>query len=189
MVLKETFSYYVNNNTAIFCTFLDASKAFDRVNYVKLFKLLVQRGLPACIIRVLINMYLGQSIRVSWAGVVSSFFDVSNGVKQGGVSSPIYFCIYIDGLLSRLAKSGVGCHIGLMFVGAIAYADDIVLTAPTPSAMRKLLAICDEFAAESDILFNAQKSKFLVVVPSKWRMLVDYFKQCAFLLMVSKLKM
>jgi len=41
-----------------FCTFLDASKAFDRVNYCKLFRLLIKRDLPACIIRVLINMYI-----------------------------------------------------------------------------------------------------------------------------------
>jgi hypothetical protein len=180
MVLKETISYYVKNNTPVFCTFLDASKAFDRVNYVKLFRLLVDRGLPAGIIRILINMYLGQSIRVSWAGVVSSCFDVSNGVKQGGVSSPIYFCIYIDSLLSRLAKSGVGCYVGFMFVGAIAYADDIVLVAPTASAMRKMLVICDDFASEFDLLFNAQKSKFLVVVPGSRRNMLNEFNQCIF---------
>ena len=32
-----------------FYTFLDASKAFDRVNYCKLFRTLVERGLPPCI--------------------------------------------------------------------------------------------------------------------------------------------
>lgn len=57
MVLKETLSYYVNNQTPVFCTFLDASKAFDRVHYCKLFQLLIKRKLPACIIRVLINLY------------------------------------------------------------------------------------------------------------------------------------
>jgi len=46
------------------------------------------------------------------------------------------------------------------FVGALAYADDILLIAPTPSAMRQLLMICDINAAEYDITFNANKSKF-----------------------------
>jgi hypothetical protein len=55
MVLKETLSYYVNHQTPVFCTFLDASKAFDRLHYCKLFELLMKRNLPACIIRVLIN--------------------------------------------------------------------------------------------------------------------------------------
>jgi len=37
MVLKESIAYYVNNGSAVYCTFLDASKAFDRVEYSKLF--------------------------------------------------------------------------------------------------------------------------------------------------------
>ena len=37
----------------------------------------------------------------------------------------------------------VNCFIGTSFVGALAYADDIVLLAPTPCAMRKLLVICE----------------------------------------------
>jgi len=49
--------------------------------------------------------------------------------------------VYVDDLLLTLSKAGVGCFIGLHFVGALAYADDIVILAPTASAMRKLLAI------------------------------------------------
>ena len=41
----------------------------------------------------------------------------------------------------------------------------IVLVCPTPSAMRKMLSICDAFAVEYDIKFNAQKSKLSVVSP------------------------
>ena len=54
MVLKESISYYVHNNSTVFCTFLDATKAFDRVHYCKLFRLLIDRQIPACIVRILI---------------------------------------------------------------------------------------------------------------------------------------
>jgi len=50
------------------------------------------------------------------------------------------FCMSIDDLL---ADSGVGCFVGFTFVGTLAYADDYVLIAPTPSAMCQLLMICD----------------------------------------------
>ena len=43
MVLKEAIDYYVNNGSSVFCTLLDATKAFDRVEYVKMFKLLLDR--------------------------------------------------------------------------------------------------------------------------------------------------
>jgi len=71
MISKEAVVYYLNKRRPVFCTFLDASKAFDRVTYCKLFRLLIKRDLPACIIRVLINMHNGHLIRISWAGVMS----------------------------------------------------------------------------------------------------------------------
>jgi len=77
-------------------------------------------------------------------------FTVSNGVKQGGVLSPILFCVYIDRLLHLLAESGIGC-----FVGALVYADDIVLLSPTASGMWTLLHVCDVFANDFSVVFNA----------------------------------
>ena len=121
------------------------------------------------IVWVLINLYTVNQVRILWAGLTSDYFSAFNGVKQGGVISPILFSIYIDDLLVRLSLSGVGCYIGLNFAGVLAYADDIVLLAPSPTAMRKLLAICDSYALEFDIVFNAEKSKFLVVSSPKRR--------------------
>ena len=58
-------------------------------------------------------MYTNHLTRVSWNGICSRPFAVGNGVKQGGVISPILFCIYIDILLGVLQNSGVGCFSGL----------------------------------------------------------------------------
>jgi len=59
----------------------------------------------------------------------------------GSSCSPVLFCIYIDNLLVKLLKSGFGCYIGNTFVGALAYADDIVLVAPSASGMHRLLSM------------------------------------------------
>jgi hypothetical protein len=58
-----------------------------------------------------------------------------NSVKQGTVMSPVLFCVYIDELLTSVWKAGVGCYIGGIFVGAFAYADDIVILAPSATAL------------------------------------------------------
>ena len=180
MVLKETMAYYSKNQSSVFCTFLDASKAFDRVQYCKLFKMLIKRNLPAFIIRVLINFYMCNFVRISWCGVVSDYFCAINGVKQGGVLSPVLFCLYIDELLLRLTRAGIGCHIGNYYVGTLAYADDVVLIAPTASAMRKMLTICDSFATEYCVSFNAKKSKCLVALPASKRCLYAQLSECVF---------
>ena len=49
--------------------------------------------------------------------------------------------MYIDYLLVRLSNANVGCFIGSNYVGALAYADDLVLLVPTASALRKGLGI------------------------------------------------
>ena len=111
---------------------------------------------------------------------MSVYFLAVNGVKQGGVLSPVLFCLYIDDLLLALSKSGVGCFIGKNFVGALAYADDIVLVAPTASALRKLLSICGDYASEYCISFNAAKSKCVIVLPKSRRAICNYAKACSF---------
>ena len=87
---------------------------------------------------------------------------ICNGVKQGGVLSPILFCVYLDGLLKLLSDAKVGCFVGSTFVGVLAYADDLVLLAPTAGAMRRMLSVCDRYATEYAIVFNAKKSKWLL---------------------------
>jgi len=41
------------------------------------------------------------------------------------------FCVYLDGLLLALRDSKVGCYNGQVYVGALAYADDVTLLART----------------------------------------------------------
>jgi len=71
---------------------------------------------------------------------VSNNCVADNGVKLG----VLFFCVYEDDLGYLLFKTGVGCYIGSNCVGPLAYADDIVLIAPTDTASRNLLIICDE---------------------------------------------
>jgi len=76
----------------------------------------------------------------AWNGIQSQYFTVANGSRKGEYLVQ-YFTCYTDELLVKLSKCGVGCCFGSFFVGALAYAFDLVLLAPTPSAMRHLLAI------------------------------------------------
>jgi len=120
MVLKETLAYYTNDGGVAFCTMLDATKAFDRVDYCKLFRELLNRDLPEGYLRLLLNMYTNNVVNVLWNGIASRSFHIKNGVTQDGIISPILFCVYFDGLLLQLHNSGIGCYSGNFFVGALA---------------------------------------------------------------------
>jgi len=118
MITKEVIAYYTSCNTSVNCVFWDSSKAFDKIHYGKLFKLLLDRDIPPHVIRVLLNMYTDQQIRVLWNGKYSNCFYVENGVKQGAIVSPILFCVYLDVLLTELKKADLGCFIGTWFAAA-----------------------------------------------------------------------
>ena len=107
-----TIGHYNFLKSNSFVLILDASKSFDRVNYCKLFRELLKREMSPLVLRLLLFMYTNQTLRVKWGSVMSESFTVMNGVKQGGVLSPVLFAVYTDGLLLRLQESGIGCHIG-----------------------------------------------------------------------------
>ena len=157
-VFIETVDYYVRKGGNVYSCLLDASKAFDKVHYGKLFKLLIDRSMPSLIVRLLLDSYTRQQLCVSWDSSISRYFNVSNGVKQGGVISPILFIVYFDELIVLLRNSGFGCHVGTQFVGALGYADDLTLICPSLNSLNHMLSICTDFAKQYNIVFNAKKT-------------------------------
>ncbi len=140
----------------------DASKAFDRVKYCKLFNELLNCNVSPLILRLLSVLYTNQTLQVKWKSITGAGFSVLNGVKQGRVLSHVLFAVYIDGLLNRLSKSGMGCYMGNKFMGAVLFADDIKLLTPMFKGLKKLVSICEKYAEEYNIKFNGTKSKYMV---------------------------
>ena len=68
--------------------------------------------------------------------------------------SPALFSVYMDNLIMKLRRSGVGCHIGGVFCGVTGYADDLLLLAPSRSAMETMLKICEDYAEENNLEFS-----------------------------------
>ncbi len=150
---------------------LDASKAFDCVNYCKLFRILLEKKLCSLYCRLLLNMYINKKLTVRWESTHSPYFDVTNGIEQGGVISPILFCIYMDGPLHELENSGVGCYMGGVFVGATCYPDDLKLLTPSVIALNILVDICKNYATKY-VMFNTKKS-LLIIYKCTWRKSAD----------------
>ena len=121
---------------AVFVTFLDASKAFNRLNYWLLFDKLVKKCVPLFIIKLLCFWYTHKKMVVRWGITILTQFTVANGVKQGGIISPIVFNKYMEDLIIALNNSGIGGYLRDAFLNHLCYADDInyVLLACPPVA-------------------------------------------------------
>ncbi len=160
-MLLETLQYFTSAQSEVYALFIDASKAFDRVSHDKLFPILRERSVCPAILRLLFIMYSNSSMCVRWSDSLSETFSVQNGVRQGGVISPVLYNIYTDNLLVQLKNSGMGCYINGIFSGALGYADDLVILAPSLYALRSMISICEKYAKDYDILYNAKKSKLI----------------------------
>jgi hypothetical protein len=161
-VVNEVIQYYTNKGGTVYVVMLDASKAFDRVEYTKLFNILLDRSLCPLVARLLLFMYLNQKLRVRWGKETTESFNASNGVKQGGVLSPTLFSVYIEELLTRLKRACLGCHIGTVFAGVSGYADDVNLLAPTKAALTRMLDITTQFGIDFKVKFNPGKRKLVI---------------------------
>ena len=164
-VLKEVINLYNSLNTCISTCFLDASKAFDRVNHQLLFQKLEKRKVPGYIIRILTFWYEHQTMSVQWGNLLSESFHVSNGVRQGGILSSYLFNVYIDDLSTRLNGLSIGCKLGDLLINHLMYADDLVLISPSTRGLFKLIAECQKYGLEFDILYNPLKSAVMFFKP------------------------
>ena len=57
---KEVIDFYHSESTSIYLCFMDASKAFDRVNHWTLFQKLIDRGTPLIFVRIIMQWYATQ---------------------------------------------------------------------------------------------------------------------------------
>ena len=108
-----------------------------------LFKTLYSRGMCPIYLRLLMKIYEEQQMRIRWNNSVSDYFTISNGVKQGGVLSPVLFSIYLDQLIVQLRLLGMGYYMNGLFTGVFLYADDITLLAPSRASMVHMLKRCE----------------------------------------------
>jgi len=114
-----------NGGTATLCA-LDICKAFDRVNFYGLLKILVDCLFPKCFIDLLLDWFSKCISCVRWNGILSSPFAMYAGVRQGGLLSPALFAMHIDKLIQLLKSSGLGCRYNDTYIGCLCYADDSV---------------------------------------------------------------
>ena len=112
---------------------------------------------------------------VRWGYSISNVFNVTNGVRQGGILSPKLFNIYIDGLSNILNNSLTGGSLGGKRINHMLYADDLCIVSLSSAGLQKLLSICDEYCASHSITFNVKKSVCMLLLLLLFASSSDFF--------------
>ena len=112
------------------------SKVFDKVNHYALFMKLLDRNVPLGIILLLESWYSCSLTIVKWHSCLSYLVKLSAGVRQGSALSPFLFAVFVDEILYKFEKSGLGCYINHFCLNAAMYADDLLLMAISVSDLQ-----------------------------------------------------
>lgn len=118
--------------------------------------------MPGELINILRYWYGHQTNQVKWRSELSDEYGLECGVRQGGLTSPVLFNLYVNRLIVELSNTNVGCSIDGHCINSISYADDMVLLSPSIASIRRLLGVCEEYAKSHGLLYNVKKCELLI---------------------------
>ena len=113
----------------IYFCFIDSTKAFDRVDHNKLWKILKEMGIPEHLTCLLRNLYADQEATVRTGHGTTDWFQIGKGVHQSCVLSPCLFNFYAEYIMRNagLEEAQAGIKIARRNINSLRYADDTTL--------------------------------------------------------------
>ncbi|XP_055853474.1 uncharacterized protein LOC129917133 [Episyrphus balteatus] len=112
---------------------VDFEKAFDRQPRDLIWVALRQRGVPETYVRIIMDMYDGAVTKVRCAAGVTEEFEITVGVHQGSVLSPLLFITVLDYLLQGKVTDPK--------VHQLFFADDGAIISEDPISLQRALDV------------------------------------------------
>ncbi|CAL1407079.1 unnamed protein product [Linum trigynum] len=145
---------------------LDMAKAYDRVQWVFLERVMARLGFDDRWIKLIMNCVSSVSYAVLVNGHKSRFFNPGRGLREGDPFSPYLFLLYAEGLSALINKNGKEKKIhGLKIcnrapvVSHLLFADDCIIFARASlEEAEKLKEILMDYEKESGQMVNLDKS-------------------------------
>jgi len=163
--VRKVVKFFNNRNSTINIGSIDLKKAFDKTNIFGILCLLQERNVSKDIINILENWFFKNSTTIKLHNVRSRDVSLMSGVKQGGILSPLLFTLYVNVILEKLEKSGLGCFIGRKCFNSFMYADDLMLLSITVTDLQRLLDMCYILFSNLDLPINISKCHCLRIGP------------------------
>ena len=161
-LLQETISYNLDLGRKVFVSYLDVSKAFDRVWVEGLFYQLYKIGVKGKTWRMLYKCFKGFLCRVKIHDKVSGWYEMSCGIHQGGILSLLKYTAFINTLLVTLQDSGLCCSLARLKTSPLGYADDVAAASTSKNSTDRILDIVHQHSCQWRYDLNADKSAVLV---------------------------
>lgn len=159
--LTSVIQNYINSNKSIFCAFIDLQKAFDWIDRDLLLYKLLLLNIDGKIYNAVKVMYTKTLSCVKINTLITQWFSVSSGVKQGDTLSPTLFSLYINDLAQEIKNLNLGVNINGRLLSILLYADDMVLIATCEKDLQEMLNAMNIWCSKWRLHINEQKSQIV----------------------------
>ena len=122
-----------------FGVFIDFQKAFDFVDRDVLLYKLLSNGIDGKIYNSIKSILSDTSSCIKLNGMLTDWFPVLSGVRQGDSSSPTIFAFFINDLIEGLKAVNKGIKFNDNVLCCLTYADDVLILAENENDMQNLL--------------------------------------------------
>lgn len=147
---------------------LDTEKAFDVVSHNSVLCKLFYDNVPLEEWLLLQDMYQNLTTKIKWAGDLSSTsFNLTQGVRQGGVLSTTHYKRFNNQLLLDLENNNRGMMIGSINILHSTCADDLLLASENDMHVQSMLVQVEEYSHKERFNINPTKSKVIVINSKK----------------------
>lgn len=150
--------------------FLDAEKAFDRLEWPYLWRVLKEFNFGDRFINMIQTLYANPTARVCVGGGLSDLFVIERGTRQGDPLSPLIFNLSIEPLahLIRTSSQFSPITIGTTSHSVSLYADDaLIYMADLQLTLPNVLKTLDNFGCLSGYKVNLSKSAVMLINTDK----------------------
>ena len=161
-VLQETIYYNIENKSNVYSAFLDSTKAFDSVWRQGLMVKLNKLGIIGKLWSIIDDCHIDTHSAIVVNGCMSKWFNVEQGVRQGGVLSGFLYSVFINDLLIELNNASKNMGILNTKISNPTLADDIALLSLTPAGLQMLLNVAYEYSCKWRFNFSAEKSNVVI---------------------------
>ena len=146
-----------------YAAFVDFAKAFDALDRQLLWhKLEFNFGLGyGNFMKAIYSIYTNVQACVRVNGILTNWFNVNSGVKQGCLLSPLLFSFYINDLAFEMEKLEEGIDVNGKNVCILMYADDIVLISKSETGLSKMIKCLHTWCIQWKLRVNTDKTKVM----------------------------
>jgi hypothetical protein len=141
--------------------FLDAEKAFDKIQHSFMLKVLERSGIQGPYLNIIKAIYSKPTANIKLNGDILEAIPLKSGTRQGCSLSPYIFNIVLEVLARtiRQQKEIMGIQFGKKEIKVSLFADDMIVYISNPkNSTREILQLINNFSKVARYKINSNKS-------------------------------